>query len=135
MTQRLTRTISPAEVQALHVSGGRLVKKRNKYGVADKSARTYANITYDSKREMKYAQELDVLKACGEVMSWDRQWPFPIWVAKKYICTVVIDFKVRYASDGHWEHHEVKGVETPVWRLKRKLLEACYPDVVLKVIK
>jgi hypothetical protein len=45
-----------------------------------------------------------------------------------------VDFVVTHA-DGHEEWIEVKGFETPIWKLKKKLFEACYPNRKLVVVK
>lgn len=132
------RVITPAEVQALSVERGSLTwkkpAKREKYGRSVKADRTFGGIVYDSKREMEYAQELDIQRCAGLIERIDRQVPYPITVKGKHICKVVADFKIVY-RDKRVEVHEVKGFETPVWRLKRKLFAACYPDTVLRIIK
>ena len=48
--------------------------------------------------------------------------------AIKYIA----DFKVEY-PDGHIEIEDSKGMETDVFKIKRKLLEAKY-DLILKIV-
>ena len=50
--------------------------------------------------------------------------------AIKYIA----DFKVIY-QDGRIEIEDVKGVETAEFRLKRKLFEAAFPDLSIKVVR
>ncbi len=45
----------------------------------------------------------------------------------------VADFRVTY-MDGRVEIEDVKGVETEVFKLKRKLFEAAYPDLTLTVV-
>jgi hypothetical protein len=44
------------------------------------------------------------------------------------------DFRVTY-SDGHQEIEDVKGMETEIFKLKRKMFEYRYPDLTLKVVK
>lgn len=46
----------------------------------------------------------------------------------------VADFKVTY-KDGRVEIEDVKGVETEVFKIKRKLFEAAYPDLTLTVVR
>lgn len=104
----------------------------------------YKGRRYASKREAAYAAELDMLKAAkgGErVVEWTPQVRIPIKVRpdtpphrEVLICHYVVDFAVTY-SDGHVEYHEVKGYETDVWLLKKKLFEALYPDMKLRVVR
>ena len=102
----------------------------------------YAGVTYDSKREADYARELDLLrnarKPSERVVDVQRQVRIPLVVNGQQICTHVLDFLVTYA-DGREELVEVKGYETAVWKLKRKLLEATWlrehEDVIYKIVK
>ena len=47
--------------------------------------------------------------------------------------TYIADFRVTY-DDGHTEIEDVKGKETEVFRIKRKLFEAAYPDLTLSIV-
>ena len=47
--------------------------------------------------------------------------------------TYIADFRVIY-NDGKCEIEDVKGKETEVFRIKRKLFEAAYPDLTLKIV-
>lgn len=98
---------------------------RSKYG---NRKTEYNGVTYDSKKEAAFAQELDVLKhATGpdKVASWEGQVPYVCKVEGKKICTYKADFVVKYAS-GEVAVYDVKGVRTAVYRLKKKLVEALY---------
>ena len=55
-------------------------------------------------------------------------------VPKTSAITYIADFRITYA-DGHQEIEDVKGMETALWKLKRKLFEYIYPDLTLKVVK
>jgi ribosomal protein L37AE/L43A len=46
----------------------------------------------------------------------------------------IADFKVVY-QDGRVEIEDVKGVETAEFRLKRKLFEAAFPELTIKVVR
>lgn len=115
---------------------GKLVKK----DMVNKSKSKYRNIRvqdeerkFDSKKEMAYAKELDLLMASGEVEYYERQVPFPIKINEKKITTYMLDFQVAYAN-GNTEYVDVKGfdkrkkkfITTPVFKLKKKLVEAVY---------
>lgn len=95
---------------------------------------TYNGYSYDSKLEAKYAGELDYLVKAGEVEKWERQHKLQIEINGKHIANYFIDFKVWF-TDGRVEFHEVKGYETPVWRIKWKCCKALYPDNNFILIK
>jgi hypothetical protein len=85
----------------------------------------YAGEVYDSKKEAGRAQELDFLLKGNVITGWERQPVFECVVNKKKICTYRADFKVTYPK-GYFEIEDVKGFKTPVYRLKKKLVEALY---------
>lgn len=102
------------------------------------SKKRYGDTIYDSKKEADYAARLDMLKKAADpkerVLRWERQIRVPLVVAGKLIANWYADFEVKFA-DGRVEIHEVKGYDTEVWRLKRKLFEALHPKRKLKVIR
>lgn len=111
---------------------------RSKYNVdtspAGKQARTYNGRTYDSTAEANFAETLDVLKRAGQVRAWEPQVSVDLHgvngsLMKRYRC----DFVVTYADD-RVEWLEIKGVETPVWKLTEKLFRDEYPDRTLRVV-
>ena len=87
----------------------------------------YNGITYHSKLESAYAQELDIRVKAGDIKSWDRQVKLDLKVNGQHICNYYIDFVIHH-NDGTKEFIEVKGFETEVWRLKWKLFEAVFDD-------
>jgi hypothetical protein len=118
--------------------------RRNKFNA---KPTVYNGVRYASKAEAAHAARLDLLKSAKgreRVVEWEAQWPFELWawgvgeVGRGGVSSIIAiykaDFRVRYA-DGHIEVHEVKGYETPLWKLKRKIFEANYPHITLKVIK
>lgn len=90
----------------------------------------YNGIRYDSKREAAYAKSLDTLKEAGEVIQWLRQIPFYLPGGVRYVC----DFLVFY-TDGRAEFIDVKGMETPQFKQKKKQVEAIYSPITIKVVK
>jgi hypothetical protein len=83
----------------------------------------YKGERYDSKRECEYAIELDWLIQGGIVEKWERQIPFLLTVNGQKIGKYILDFKVYY-KDGHIEYIDVKGMRTPLYKWKKKHLEA-----------
>jgi hypothetical protein len=110
-------------------------QNKNKY----KNVRqTYNGYSYDSKIEAQYAAELDMLKRGKAIKDYDRQVKVELFGENgSRVCNYYVDFLV-YHNDGSLEYVEVKGYETPVWRLKWKLLEDKYGkqhNIKLTVVK
>ena len=97
----------------------------------------YNGVRYDSKREAQYAATLDQLmraKGPERVAHWIPQSPWPLVVNGVQVGKLVLDFEVYYA-DGRWALHEVKGVETPLYKFKMKCFQALYPNHKVVIIK
>lgn len=110
------------------------MKCKNKYH----AVRTeYAGGTYDSKKEAEYAAQLTLQRAALDpkyrVIQVERQ-PFFILQEEPNKITYRADFRVRYA-DGHIEVVDVKGIQTPVFKLKLKMMKQKYPNVNVKIIE
>lgn len=104
-----------------------MTRPRHKFG----AVRTEVNgRKYASKAEARYAQKLAVQKAAGQVIGWLEQVPFHLPGGVKYVC----DFQV-FEADGTVRFVEVKGMETPVWKVKKKLVEEVYPWVEIEVVR
>lgn len=89
------------------------------------TSQVHNGIKYDSRKEAAYAAQLDLEKKAGEVVSWERQFKVSLDVDGYHICNHYVDFLV-YRLGGVVELIEIKGFQTEIWRLKRKLLEATY---------
>lgn len=84
---------------------------------------------FSSKREARYYEELKLRRAAGEVLFFLWQVPLHLAGGVRY----VIDFLVFFV-DGHCEFTEIKGFDTPMGKMKRRLAEAEYP-IQINVIK
>ena len=95
-------------------------KPKSKY----KSVRqTYNGDSYQSKKEMKYAMQLDILKKGKAIKGWKRQVKIELFGENgTRVCNYNIDFVVEH-NDGVIEYIEVKGFKTALWRLKWKLFK------------
>jgi hypothetical protein len=93
----------------------------------------FAGDIYHSKREADYAAELSYACAGRDIKGWERQVRLPLIVNGTKIAVYAIDFVIEHL-DGSKEYIEVKGFETPVWKLKWKLFEALYPELKKKSI-
>lgn len=81
-------------------------------------------ILFDSQREARRYRELKMLERIGELTDLELQPSFPIEVSGVKICTYKADF--RFKHFGKEVVEDAKGVKTPVYRLKKKLVKACY---------
>jgi len=85
-------------------------------------------IRFASKSEAKRYGQLKLLQLAGEIRWFTCQVPFHLGAGVRYVS----DFLIVYA-DGRVEVEDVKGVETAMFKVKRRLFEAAYqPLVVVK---
>lgn len=85
-------------------------------------------IRFDSKKEAEYYDMLQAKQAAGIVLFFLRQVPFHLPGQTTYR----VDFQVFY-REGYVEFIDVKGVETEVFKLKKRQVEALYPVEILVV--
>jgi hypothetical protein len=94
-------------------------------------------VRFASKMEASRYLQLKALQDAGEIWSLGLQPKFPLVVAGVKICTYIADFQYMEPAP-HGEPvkiiEDVKGVETPAFRIKRKLFEVLY-GVPLRVVK
>jgi len=106
--------------------------KRSKYGnrkvVVD-------GITFDSQAEANYYAALKIREMAGEVGGVEHQRPFNILGPKgELITTYRADFAFWDFTEDKFRVIDVKGVETPMFRLKRKLVKA-FLGIDVEVVK
>jgi hypothetical protein len=81
---------------------------------------------------------LDMRLKAKDIDSWERQYPVRIMYNGEEICSLWVDFRVKQ-KDGSYELVEVKGFETDVYKLKKRLLEIMWlpdhPDHAYLVVK
>ena len=90
---------------------------------------TVDGITFDSAKEARRYGELKLLERAGQITGLEIQPSFRIVVNNCLICTYKADF--RYTTDtphvrGLVVVEDVKGMKTPVYRLKKKLMLAIH---------
>ncbi len=94
---------------------------------------TVDGITFDSKKEAKRYCELKLLERAGEIKNLRRQVRFELTPVFKDYSGKVIERESSYIADFVYEQvlpmgltktvvEDVKGVETDVYKLKRKLM-------------
>lgn len=84
---------------------------------------------YDSKAEARYAQALEMRRRAGEVVMYLEQVPIRLPGGTVYRC----DF-VEFLADGTVRFVDVKGVETDVFKVKKREIEALYP-IEIEVVR
>jgi len=103
--------------------------RRSKYG-ARKTVRE--GVTFDSLGEANRWAQLQLFQRAGTIKGLGDPHPaFPIVINGTRVCTVEMDF--AYSENGQAVVEDFKGVDTPVSRLKRKLLGAAYPHLTIRV--
>ncbi|RAS13528.1 DUF1064 domain-containing protein [Ensifer adhaerens] len=95
--------------------------KRNKYG----AKRTVIDgVLFDSKAEATYYTALKMREKAGEVSAVELQRPFSLLGPKgELICTYKADFCFWDHKADRFRVVDVKGVETSVFKLKRKMMK------------
>jgi hypothetical protein len=84
---------------------------------------------HDSKAEAARCDDLRALEDLGHIAELEHQPRFDVIVNGVKVCTYVADFawwkgEARVVED-------VKGIRTPTFNLKKKLVEATHPGVVI----
>ena len=88
-------------------------------------------IEFDSKAEAKRYTELKLLEKANVISDLRLQPKFDCVVNGKKICTYRADFD--YYEADKYVCEDVKGFKTPVYRLKKKLVEALYEVIIIEI--
>ncbi len=109
------------------------IPARSKYGVKGKDTRTADGITFDSKAEMHHYRDLVNQQKQGLIRYFHMQVPILLPGGVKYR----VDFLVFYPEgrEPHEEYHDVKGMRTDVYKVKRRIVEATYPFKIIEIRK
>lgn len=102
----------------------------------------YGGVVWDSAGEADYARHLDVLKAAGQIHDWGRGYRIQLLPAiaiaggKAQRTVYIPDFFVKLTPLNVAYFIDFKGVQTPIFRLKMRLLKDKHPEIrVLLVTK
>lgn len=109
----------------------RMVERRyNKYG----AIRTNVDgIFFDSKAEAKRYQQLLMLVRAGHIEGLETQPKFPLVVHGMKLGEYRGDFRYLDKATGEYVIEDVKGVRTPLYKFKRKLVAALYGLAIREV--
>lgn len=88
-------------------------------------------IVFDSKHEAKRYRELKLMEAGKLISKLELQPRFVIVINGVKVCTYVGDF--RYEEAGGTVVEDAKGMRTAMYRLKKKLVNACFGIVIKEV--
>lgn len=78
-------------------------------------------IKFDSLKEAKRYISLYYREKAGEIFKLQLQVSIPVIINKKKLCTYIADF-VYYTRQGAMVVEDAKGMKTPVYNLKKKLM-------------
>lgn len=108
-----------------------LVERRvNKYG----AIRTHVDgHLFDSKAEAKRYQDLKNLQRAGHIEALELQPKFPLLIKGAKVGEYRGDFRYLDKATGEVVVEDVKGVRTPLYKFKRKIVEVLYGIVVREV--
>jgi hypothetical protein len=90
-------------------------------------------IRFASQAEGRRYCQLKLLERAGEISRLELQPRYDITINGVKVCTYVGDF--RYMTKDRVVTEDVKGVRTPIFRLKKKLVESLYPGVKIVEVK
>jgi hypothetical protein len=99
--------------------------RRSKYGA---QAVVIDGIRFASKREARRYAELKLLAKAGEISGLELQFKMPFSLDDTIIFTYVADFTYTRYRLARWERvvEDVKGFKTPLYKLKKRLIESQY---------
>lgn len=86
-----------------------------------------------SKMEARRCSALTLQQAAGVIADLEQQPSYAVEVNGVPVCKYVADFRYRMADSGLVVVEDCKGVATPVFNLKRKLVEATHPGTVITI--
>jgi len=89
---------------------------------------TVQGIKFDSKWESQRYLYLKSLERAGTVKDLELQVRYNLMVNNEKICAYIADFRYQKQNkEGDWYEvvEDAKGVETPEFKLKKKLMKAC----------
>ena len=90
----------------------------------------YKGIRFDSRKEMVRFIELDHLQRHGIIKDLRCQVKMDVKIEGKHICYLILDFVYEMKGITHYEDVKAfngkKFLTTPVFNLKKKLVEAIY---------
>ena len=97
--------------------------RRNKFGNVKT---TVDGIVFDSAAEARRYVQLSIMQRSGWISELVLQPVFKIEINEVVVCKVILDFSYRVAATGRVVWEDVKGKQTAISALKKKLVEAAH---------
>ncbi len=126
--------------RGVRTGAGVPVKARSKYGAVPTMV---DGIRFDSAAEARRYGELKVRERVGEIVGLRCQPQFKLFALKvsrdtsgylgAYVGDYVADFEYVEVASKAVVVEDVKGVRTPLYRLKKKIAEACHGIQIIEV--
>lgn len=88
---------------------------------------------FASQREAQRFSDLKMLERAGIIADLKTQVPFDCRINGQKICTYKADFSYTQTETGQRVIEDSKGYPTPVYRLKKKLVEALHNILIVEV--
>jgi hypothetical protein len=107
-------------------------RRKHKYGAVPTEV---DGVYFPSKLEAKRYTELKMSERAGTIAALELQPRFPIVVNGIAIAEYRADFRYRSMPSGDVVIEDSKGVKTPVYRIKKRLVEALYRIKIIEVSK
>lgn len=108
------------------------IRSKNKYG---NNKTEVDGILFDSKKEAKRYCELKLLLKAGEIELLERQVRFLLIGANESErkCEYLADFCYIITKSGEYVVEDVKGIQTDVFKIKRKLMKEVH-NIEIKIV-
>lgn len=107
-------------------------KKGNNKNKYNAKKVTVDGITFDSKKESKRYLELKAMEKSGSIQNLQLQVPFILIEKSKYGRSIKYVADFVYNRNGSKVVEDVKGVKTPVYKLKKRIMAEKYGIIVLE---
>lgn len=91
-------------------------------------------ITFHSKREAYYYIIFKRQEEIGQIENLKLQVPFKFMLNGKKMFIYKADFTFNYPNSNKLEVIDIKGVQTPVFKLKKKLIETQH-GIIITILK
>lgn len=89
-------------------------------------------IWFDSRKEARHYRSLLLLQKAGVIERIELQPAYPLTVNGEKVAIYRADFRLTF-PDGRIEVQDVKGVRTPVYKLKKRLMKAIYNIEIMEI--
>lgn len=94
---------------------------------------TVDNFVFHSAREAKHYQTLKIMEKAGKISCLELQPEFVFSINGKKMFSYFGDFRYLDLEDGKVKIVDAKGFRTPVYKLKRKIVEAHFGIEIMEV--